>query len=427
MIFVNLKNELVRNSVWMLLGQGLKLVIQALYFVAIARSLGIINYGAFIGVVALVGVAVPFADLGRGNLLVKNVSRDVSRFADYWGSALVATALSGCVLFVAVLVVSRFALPASIPLRLIELVALSDLFGLNLITVCGQAFLAFDRLKWTAGITVLGSISRLIGACVLIMLRPRPSPLQWGYVYFTTTSVVAAVAVALVWVKIGRPKMNARRANKELCEGLYFSTGLCAQTIYNDIDKTMLARLGSLEAAGIYGAAYRLIDVSFVPVSSLLMASYASFFRSGAGGVSACFAYAKPLLWRALGYSVLAFGVLELSAGLVPHILGAQYLLTAQALRWLALLPVLKVGSYFFSNILAGTGYQGVRSGFQLGLAFFNVIVNLWVIPTYSWRGAAWSSLASDGILAGCACGAVCMIARREGRDASKESAPALA
>ena len=37
----------------MILGQGLRLVIQALYFVEIARSLGVRNYGAFIGVAIL--------------------------------------------------------------------------------------------------------------------------------------------------------------------------------------------------------------------------------------------------------------------------------------------------------------------------------------------------------------------------------------
>ena len=60
---------LARNSAWMILGQGLRLIIQALYFVEIARSLGVRNYGAFIGVVALVGIVYPFGSLGSGNLL----------------------------------------------------------------------------------------------------------------------------------------------------------------------------------------------------------------------------------------------------------------------------------------------------------------------------------------------------------------------
>jgi O-antigen/teichoic acid export membrane protein len=35
----------------------------------------------------------------------------------------------------------------------------------------------------------------------------------------------------------------------------------------------------------------------------------------------------------------------------------------------------------------------------QVAVAVFNVLINLWLIPAYSWRGAAWSSLASDGAL----------------------------
>ena len=67
----------------------------------------------------------------------------------------------------------------------------------------------------------------------------------------------------------------------EFVEGLYFSTSLSAQNIYNDIDKTMLARMATLDAVGIYAAAYRLIDVAFIPVRSLLYAGYTDFFRAG--------------------------------------------------------------------------------------------------------------------------------------------------
>jgi O-antigen/teichoic acid export membrane protein len=68
-------------------------------------------------------------------------------------------------------------------------------------------------------------------------------------------------------------------------------------------------------------------------------------------------------------------------------------------MRWLAPLPLLKGIQYFGANALTGGGHQGVRSGLQALVAIFNVLINLWLIPAYSWRGAAWSSLASDGLL----------------------------
>jgi O-antigen/teichoic acid export membrane protein len=408
-------SPLARNAWWMSLGQALRLVIQALYFIEIARSLGVRNYGAFVGVVALVGIIYPFGSLGSGSLLLKSVARDKNLFSSCWGKALATTVVFGSMLLVVVLAVSRLALPAEIPVRLVALVAVSDIFGLNIISVAGQAFQAFDRLIWTASINVMISMGRLVGAVILIAIYPHPSALQWGYIYLGGTVVVATIAVLLVSKILGFPRFNWRRSRDELREGFYFSASQTAQTIYNDIDKTMLARLGTLEATGVYGAAYRLIDVSFIPVSALLSSALPNFFRSGVDGISSSLAYAKPLLLRGLKYAGLIGVILLLSANVVPHILGAEYAPTAQALRWLAVLPALKVLHRFLSDALTGAGYQGLRTCIQVCVAIFNVLINLWLIPRYSWRGAAWSSIASDAALA-CAIGAAAFVLSRRSR-----------
>jgi O-antigen/teichoic acid export membrane protein len=411
--------RVARNTIWMLLGQGSRLVVQALYFVLIARSLGAAGYGAFLGVVAMVAIVTPFGDLGSGGLLLQNVSRDKSLFPAYWGKALVKSAASSLVLFVSVVSLSHFTLPHEIPAGLVMLVCASDLLGLNLLQLSGLSFQAFDRLNWTATLFFLVSASRLGAAVILTRVHPHPSPLQWGYVYFGGTIVVAALAVFLVCVKLGRPSFNWRPGPDEVREGLYFSVGLSAQTIYNDLDKTMLARLGTLDATGIYGAAYRLIDISFVPVSSLLTASYSNFFRAGVDGISASLSYAKPFLLRALGYAILAFLVLLTCAGLLPRILGPEYARTVEALRWLSILPLIKVFHYFFSNALTGAGHQALRTVIQVGVAVFNVAINFWLLPVYSWRGAAWSSIASDGLLAVGIGLAALVLARRSERSPS--------
>ena len=395
-----IRSQVGRNASWMVLGQGLRLVIQAAYFTVIARSLGPYNYGAFIGVVALVGIVFPFGSLGSGNLLIKNVARDRSLFPVYWGRGLVTTVASSSVLFLVVLILSRFLLPSSIPRELVLLVSGADLFGMSLIALSGYAFVAVERLNWTAAVNVMISASRLIGALLLVSVHRHPTALQWGYLYLLTTVAIVLTALVLVTFKLGWPQFNWRRPAAELREGFYFSGSLSAQTIYNDIDKTMLARLGTLDATGIYGAAYRLIDVTFVPLSALLVAAYPTFFRKGVGGIAATLSYAKRLLIRALGYSALASISILLFAGLVPYILGPEYARTVEAMRWLALLPMLKAVHYFLSDALTGAGHQGTRTAIQAGVALFNVLLNLWLIPEYSWRGAAWSSLASDGLLA---------------------------
>jgi O-antigen/teichoic acid export membrane protein len=49
---------------------------------------------------------------------------------------------------------------------------------------------------------------------------------------------------------------------------------------------------------------------------------------------------------------------------------------------------------------MAGAGYQSARLATQVVAALFNFALNLYLIPRYSWVGAAWASLATDGGLA---------------------------
>jgi O-antigen/teichoic acid export membrane protein len=415
------ESKLARNTGWMLLGLGLKFVVQGLFFAVIARALGVQNYGAFVGVVGLVGVVSPFAALGSANLLLKNVARDGAQFKKNYGLALLTTLLASALLFGLVISISHFLLPATIPLTLVMLVAAADLFGLNIVVICTQAFLAFERVKWTASINVLLSATRLAAALILVMLYRSPSALQWGFFYFGSTSIVMMVSLGLVLTKLGAPAFSLSRTAAEFREGIYFSVNGGAASIYNDIDKAMLARLGTLEATGIYGAAYRLIDVSIVPVSSLLAAAGPGFFRAGEEGISRAMQYAKPLVFRALAYGALISIALLAGAGILPYVLGGQYRLTVEALRWLSVIPMLKAVHISLSDALTAAGYQWLRTSIYTGVALFNVLINLWIIPAYSWRGAAWSSVASD-VLLGCAIGAAVLVLCRRSQAGMTET-----
>jgi len=79
------KSTLARNAVWMLGGRGVRMVIQAIYFLVIARALGASQYGAFVGAVSLVAIAVPFSSWGMGFILIRKVSRDRTAFRRSWG------------------------------------------------------------------------------------------------------------------------------------------------------------------------------------------------------------------------------------------------------------------------------------------------------------------------------------------------------
>jgi O-antigen/teichoic acid export membrane protein len=408
-------SELKRNTLWVMLGNGLKLIIQAAYFVIIARSLGPEQYGAFVAVVAIAAILSPFVGLGTSNLIIRNVVRDRATFSTSWGNGLFVTLASG---FCGLALISscRFLLPQSIHWTVLLLVASSDLILGRLTDLCAFAFGALENFRALAQINVYSSLTRLIGLLILVSIIHHPTAEQWAIVYLITTAAVSVGAVAAVFTNLGRPSLALPQLRRDLLEGFYYSAGQSAQSVYNDIDKTMLARLGDLSATGIYGAAYRLIDVSLVPVKSVLSAAYPGCFRAGQEGVSGSVKYMRRLLPKPVGFAVIIVMSLFFCAPVLPHILGKEYTNTVMALRWLALLPLLKTFHFFFADALTGSGYQGLRTMIQFVVAAVNVLVNLWIIPAYSWRGAAWSSLGCDGLLACLYLVALVSLSRRQER-----------
>ena len=393
-----LQQRIVRDTLWLLVGKGMRLVLQAAYFVIIARTLGVANYGAFVGTTALVAIVSPFVGVGIETLLLKNVAKDRHLFGEYWGNALWMVFVTGIGLMCLLAIVGPIALPSISPL-LIGLVAVSDLIFGTITNIAIRAFQAVDRLNISAQINIAVMFMKVLAAFSLMYFFAKPNPLEWAWLYLASSIISALLAAILVHRLLGSPQLALARIIPELKEGFYFSISTSAYTVYNDIDKTMLARLSTLEATGIYAAAYRLIDVAFIPVISIAGAAYADFFRKGRDGVAATLAFAKPLVLVTSSYSIVAGIGLLLFAPVVPYILGSDYINVVEALRWLAPIPLFRGLQHFGGDILSGTGFQGLRSALEVIISIFNIGINLWLIPLYSWQGAAWSSLASDGLL----------------------------
>ncbi|OCT11018.1 polysaccharide biosynthesis protein [Paenibacillus pectinilyticus] len=392
-------NNLTKNTLWMFIGNGLKTGIQAIYFIFIARALGVEGFGAFVGVVAITSIFSPFASFGTGNILVRNVARDRSSFKESWGNALIITVLSGILLVGILLIVAHLFLPATIPIKLLATVAISDMIFARILDISGQAFQAFERLGWTAQLQVCQSVMRMIAACGLFFTVSQPTPDQWGGLYLLCTVLTTVMGVIIVNRQLGYPSMKLTFTKKDIVEGFYFSISLSSQGVYNEIDKSILAKISTLEATGIYAAAYRIIDVVFTPIRSLLAASYGKFFQHGSRGISGSLQFAKKLLPAGCVYGVVSGMMLYAFAPIIPYVLGSDYNNAVEAIRWMAILPCIRGLQYFAADLLTGAGLQGYRSMMQIGVAIVSVVLNMVLIPLYSWKGAIISGLVANTVL----------------------------
>lgn len=390
---------LARNTLWMIVGQGVRLVVQFAYFVLIARLLHKEGYGAFSGAVALVAVLAPFAGWGSGNLLVKNVARDPASFPVYWGRAIVVTALSAGLLTLLVLALAWVVLPASVPAAIVLWIAISDLLFTRLSEAAALAFQAVHRLFKTALLSVLFSVAKLVGVLVLAQIQSADALKTWALLYLAGSAAVAVIGGIWVSLELGMPRWDPGGWRREFGEGFYFASSLSAQRIYMDSDKALLPRLASLEAAGIYTAAARIVEVAFVPVYSLLAAANARFFTSGQQGVRGTLALSRRLLPVALAYASVAGVALFALAPLVPWLLGAEFADSVAAVRWLAVVPLLMTLHRFAADSLTGADRQASRTHIEFGAAALNVGLNLIIVPFFSWRGTAAVTIVTEVIL----------------------------
>ena len=340
----------------------------------------------------------PFSGLGTSNLFIKNVRAGTRTANLCWGNGIVLTVVSGSAL-------SAVGLGLSLLFRLktaafvVMTVCISDLVLLKVTELAAFGFTSLARMKQTALQSVVVSLLRLAGI-VGLMLTVHPVTLRgWVLVYLFTSllgMIYAVVRGGQIW---GRPVTDLKALRQDVAEGVFFSVAGSAATVYNDIDKIMLSRLADLAATGVYAAAYRVIDVTMTPVRSLAAAAYPQFFRKGAGGLRATYPYALSLIAKAAIYGSLASAGLWLFAPGLPMVLGPKYEEVVTAVRWLALIPLLRCIHSFLADALSGAGLQRTRTGVQVVVALVNIVLNLMILPRYSWRGAAWTSLGCDGLL----------------------------
>ncbi len=203
------QSTLGRNSVWMFLGYGLRIIVQAGYFILIARALGPREYGAFVGTTALIAIAAPFAGAGAGNLLIKNVSRDKSLFAVYWGNALFLLCVSGLALMGDIKIVSHWILPPTIPMLLIVVICLSDMIGARINDFAANAFQAMDQMNYTASVGLLPFTLRLISAAIIISVWHHASAMTLGWFYLGSTAISCVVGIVITNWKLGAPLATA--------------------------------------------------------------------------------------------------------------------------------------------------------------------------------------------------------------------------
>jgi O-antigen/teichoic acid export membrane protein len=397
-------------------GQFARVALTGAYFVLLARALGVSSFGAFAAAAALVSIAVPFAGLGATTLIVKSIARNPQSSALQWANAWTVVVLSGLALTGIVTALAVLLAPATVPLWAVAAIGFSELVLARLVDLAAVMSQVRGRVRRTAAFIIYLYTSRLALALILVASPVSVTTGTWSLMLLLATLPVSTALFVYTSRDVGRARPSLVFFLGQWREGLLYSASLSAQTVHNDADKTMTAKLASSADAGIYTAAYRVIDMGYTPVRALLSASFPRLFALGEAGTAGTLPLIRKMARPALAYATVVGIAIYASADLLPLLLGPSFAASTEALRLMALVPLLRSAHSLAADSLTCSGHQGARTIAQISIALANVGLNLILIPQYGYHGAIASTLACEAVLAIALWVVLLVTVRRESR-----------
>ncbi len=176
---------------------------------------------------------------------------------------------------------------------------------------------------------------------------------------------------------------------------LVFSSFMIA--IYYNLDMVMLGYMKSAADVGIYSAAYKIILVGIIPLSLILNSFFPSLSHIGLKNSIEFRNIIKQYAAFMFSTGLLISAIIFFNAGkVVGFIFGNHFVNAKGPLLILALnIAVISV-NIFFGNPLIAWGKQKQYSVAVAMGAVVNIILNILLIPKFSYIGAAFATLMSE-------------------------------
>jgi len=355
-----LSSSLARSTLTYTVNFGLQLFIQLGYFILVSRYLGPHSYGVFITVSAINVFANFTIGLGSDQLMIQRVAVNRDLFPRYFGHALILAVGVFPVVALLTLAACYTMVGDELAIKsLIVLTAANIVFG-RINTFSANVFMAFDRPRMQLWVNVFLSASRALFLIAAILVHAHDITLEiWIWWYFAASVLSASQAAILVVVTSGLPVFTVIR--EDILLGFQYCLEALATAGVADMDKPTVTAAISPEVAGIYGAAFRIVNAASAPVRALLFATYTRHFRNAAINPDTAVRFGKSLLPYSLGLGGAVAFCLVAFADIIPLLIGEEYAQSVDIIRILAVFPLLMGLSGIAADTLRAIGRQMVR------------------------------------------------------------------
>lgn len=390
---------IAKNSATLFASQILSYLLIFFYVLYVARYLGAEGFGILSLAISLTGIFGILVDMGLSTLMIREVSRDKSKTNKFISNtALMKIILSFLMLGLLYLFVNISGYPELVK-NMVFVVYLSVMINAFCL-IFSAVMQAEEKMEYVSISTILNSVVMLSGTLIGIYYSFNIIFFAGLYVISNSLNFIYLSSVYLLKFDVPKIEVDLGFWKSTLKEAWpYGFTGLSG-LLYTYVDSIMLSLIQGNLVVGWYSAAYRLMMITLFIPNTVNIAIFPLMSRLHVSSKDSLILINERYLKYMLIVGVpLGLGTTILADKIILLVFGAGFAPSVIALQILIWTIVFTFAGATFAQLLQSTNKQLLLTKISFICLIINIILNIILIPKYSYVGASLVTVITEIIL----------------------------
>lgn len=357
---------LIRDYFSVISGSAGRLVISLAYFVALANTLSIAEFGLFATASATGVVLSRLVSFGFVSPLYRISTVKPQLIGAYTGGFLAAVVVSLPIFILAAYLMHLIFFGADLALGTFAVIVAAEALlwrSLEVVVIVNNGMNRFGRATL---LVIIGTALRA-AAAVLFAFSSVTNLAIWSWWYAGANGVALVIAIIFFYPRV-RLRLIPKLYRRRLADSFAVTGAEVLFYVQSEMDKLLVLAVGGPQTAGVYAIIMRLVDLTALPVRSFNMMLVQKLMRTPD--------MLKSLKIRGgleLGVflvSTLGLAALAIFLAIFPRALGANVASVVSLLPLVLLVPGLRNLIEYQAEILYARGQSGLRA---LNLALLGI------------------------------------------------------
>jgi len=394
------EERISKNTSYFTLALIIQKIISFVYFSYVAVQIGASNLGNYTFALFFTTIFSVLIDIGLSNVLVREVAKFKDKSQQYLTAAMALKIPLAIITYGTVFILINFLNNPALVKQLVYLAGI--VMVLDSFTLTFYAFLrGHQNLKYESiGTIIFQVIVSLVGIIAVnltndlrILILAILSASLFNFVY---SSFLIRKKLQL---KFFQP-LNKTLAKSLLVFTIPFALAAIFTRVYGYIDTVLLNQMINETAVGFYSIPYKItFSLQFIPMAFVasLYPAFSSYFIGNKEMLKKTFE--KSMVYLSILSAPVCLGVIALAKPLMLRIYTVEYEPSIVPLQILIISLIFLFLNFPLGSLLNACNRQ-TRNTIHIGIVMVvNIVLNLWLIPKYSYIGAAIASSISTFLM----------------------------